>query len=370
MTRPLPPLIATFLFVFLCRAFAAEPEVFREWPAGASPSEVGKRVTENYLSRDLYLNSKGILVYPEVCAWYGALTFSRLSGNGDLQARLVKRFDPFLTPKGASMISWRAHVDFRVFGAIPLELYQQTQDARYLKLGRDLADAQWNESTDDGITKEARYWIDDMYMIPLLQVQAYRATGEQRYLERAALTTHSYLSKLQQPNGLFLHAPDSPFYWGRGNGWFAAGMTEMLLALPKDHPRRAYILSCYRKMMAALLATQAEDGLWRQLLERPESWTESSGSAMFAYAFVSGVKNGWLDEQLYGAPARKAWLALVKLLDDKGNLREVCVGTNKGMKEVGPDLKVQLKFYLERARKSGDLHGQSPMLWTASAFLR
>ena len=133
-------------------------------------------------------------------------------------------------------------MDYRVFGAVPLEIYLQTKDRRFLELGRRFADAQWETTTPDGITAEARYWIDDMYMITAVQVQAYRATGDRKYLDRAALAMVAYLDKLQQPNGLFFHAPDSPFYWGRGNGWMAAGMAELLRSLPADAPaaRRAF----------------------------------------------------------------------------------------------------------------------------------
>jgi hypothetical protein len=48
----------------------------------------------------------------------------------------------------------------------------------------------------------------------------------------------------------------------------------------------------------------------------------------------------------------------------------VCEGTNKAFREVGADPDAQLKFYLDRQRKTGDLHGQAPLLWTASALLR
>ena len=92
-----------------------------------------------------------------------------------------------------------------------------------------------------------------MFMITILQVEAYRATGDHKYIDRAANEMVAYLKKLQQPSGLFYHAPDVPFYWGRGNGWVAAGMTEMLLSLPQDNPNRSQILDGYRKMMAELL---------------------------------------------------------------------------------------------------------------------
>jgi rhamnogalacturonyl hydrolase YesR len=123
-------------------------------------------------------------------------------------------------------------------------------------------------------------------------------------------------------------------------------------------------------MMAALLQHQSAGGLWRQLVDRPESWLETSGSAMFTYAIVTGVKRGWLAEASYGPAARRAWLALVAELDADANVKNVCVGTNKGFKEVGAQLDQQLKFYLERPRKTGDLHGQAPLLWTATALMK
>ena len=217
------------------------------------------------------------------------------------------------------------------------------------------------ENIRRGLSPQTRFWIDDMFMITLLQVQAFRATDDRKYLDRAALEMSAYLDKLQQTNGLFYHAPDVPFYWGRGNGWVAAGMSELLRALPPDHPQYSRILSGYKKMMVALLRSQGSDGMWRQLIDHPESWPESSSTGMFTYAFITGVRNGWLDGKTYGEAARKGWLALVAHLDADSNIRDVCEGTNK---------KNSLEYYLNRKRLTGDLHGQAPVLWCASAWLR
>ena len=92
------------------------------------------------------------------------------------------------------------------------------------------------------------------------------------------------------------------YFWGRGDGWFAAGMAEMLRDLPANHPQRARILAGYKTMMAALLRYQAKDGMWRQLIDHEEFWEESSSTGMFAYAMITGVKNGWLDAATW--PAR------------------------------------------------------------------
>ena len=333
---------------------------FENWPPGTSPADVARLVGENWVARP-FQRPTAFIIYPEVCTWYGALTSAKLAGNTDLQARLVSKFDPLFTPAGAKNISPNAHVDYRVFGAVPLEIYMQTGDRRFLELGQSFADKQWDTTTPDGITTEARYWIDDMFMITAVQIQAYRATGETKYADRAATAMVAYLDRLQQPNGLFFHAPDSPFYWSRGNGWMAAGFAELLRSLPADHPARPRILAGYRTMMASLLRMQGEDGLWRQLLDHAEAWPETSGTGMFAFAMITGVKAGWLDASVYAQPARKAWLGLVSHLDAAGNIDHVCAGTNKGS---------SVQYYLDRPRNVGDLHGQAPVLWAASALLR
>ena len=159
---------------------------------------------------------------------------------------LVKRYDPWRTEEGQQkLISWERHVDHNIFGIVPLELYIRTKDPQYLALGKKLADHQWEKPTPEGLTDETRFWIDDMYMITILQVQAYRATGDKVYLDRAALEMVAYLDKLQKPNGLFYHGPEFPFFWGRGNGWVAGGMSELLSELPKNHPKRARIMEGY-----------------------------------------------------------------------------------------------------------------------------
>ncbi|GFE90085.1 glycoside hydrolase family 88/105 protein [Steroidobacter agaridevorans] len=357
---------------------ASDPAVatksyFSNWPEGADPAIVGRRIANNFAARgfDFQVNSfHRWIIYPEVCAWYGALQVAQITEDQGLQQQLIGKFDQFRTPEGARRLSPRSHVDYRITGVVPLEIYLINGDPSYLTLGRDFADKQWESTTPDGITTEARYWSDDLYMLPVLQVQAYRATRDAKYLDRVSMTMVAYLDKLQQPNGLFLHSPDSPFYWGRGNGWVAAGMAEVLSVLPPEHPHYNRILQGYKLMMAGLLKYQSADGLWLQLIDQPDFWPETSGSAMFAFALVEGVKRGWLEASAYGPAARKAWLGLVPYVDAAANVRETVVGTNKASKEVGPDLDVQKKFYFDRPRKTGDLHGQSPMLWTAAALLR
>jgi len=371
------------MFVVICLAmiastatqtFAAKPHAakskknrikeFENWPKGSSPQEIGKRVAERFANGPHTNFGRSTppaqITYPETCAWYGSLTFAQLADDKDLTAKLTTRFDPLFGDE-AKLIPEPNHVDSTVFGAVPLELYIETKQQKYLDLGKSMADKQWEDATPDGLSKQSRFWIDDMYMMEIVQLQAYRATGDNKYVDRAALEMSTYLDRLQQPNGLFYHAPDVPFFWGRGNGWVAAGMAELLRSLPENHPQRARILDGYRKMMKSLLQYQGSDGMWKQLIDHPESWPESSSTGMFTFAMITGVKNGWLDRKTYAAAARKGWLGLVSYLTPDGDIRNVCEGTNK---------KNDLQYYLDRARLTGDLHGQAPILWSASALLR
>ena len=348
----------------------------KNWPKGASPQEVGKKVAARFVEVPHPNFGRPqppkVITYPEVCAWYGALTFAKQSKDKALTQQLASRFEPFFSTE-ASMIPKPDHVDYAVFGSVPLELYMQTKDQRYLDMGKGIADKQWGppegprvkpESHDfynRGLTWMTRMWIDDMFMITAVQAQAYRATGDKVYIERAAKEMVVYLDSLQKPNGLFYHAPDVPYFWGRGDGWMAVGMAELLRSLPKDNPNRERIMQGYKLMMSSLLKYQAETGMWRQLIDDPESWAETSATGMFTFAIITGVKEGWLDKKAYEPAARKAWLALITYIDEKGDISEVCEGTNK---------KNDRQYYLDRKRNIGDMHGQAPVLWCATALLR
>ncbi len=351
-----------------CAAFCPQGWQFPEWPAGQVPAEIGKLVAERFVADPL---GSTPMYYAQAVTWYGALTTAKLLGDQDLLNRLITRFDPVLTEEGADYISWEVSVDARVVGIVPLEIYMNNQNQGCYDIGMGLADAQWESPQGSGITREARMWSDDMFMITGLQTQAFRATQDPVYRDRMALTMVKYLDALQQENGLFFHTRSSRIHWNRGNGWSAVGMVELLSEMTPEHEHYARIMEGYTKMMAGLLAVQAPEGIWRQVLDDGTAWLEASGSAMFAFAFISGVKNGWLDGETYGPAAVKAWTELVtNHMDPNGDLRDVCIGTGQGYEEGGEDLEAQLQYYLSRPTTTGDYHGQAPLLFAVSALLR
>ena len=334
-----------------------------------SPKTIGNKLGKHFIYSPHYLHGKKWIHYAEVCTWLGALRYAQTVKDKELIQMLKERFDLLLT-KEQKYLPPKNHVDLNMFGCLALELYQVSKDKKYLELGLSYADSQWKLPKDasleqrgwerKGYSWQTRLWIDDMFMITILQSQAYRATGENKYIDRTAKEMVYYLDKLQRENGMFYHAPDVPYFWARGNGWMAAGMTELLKNLPKNHPERKRIMVGYTKMMTFLKENQGREGMWRQLVDQSDCWSETSGSAMFAYAIITGIKEGWLNQMEYTPIARKAWLALVSYINGEGDVTEVCVGTNK---------KNDKQYYYDRPRSVGDYHGQAPYLWCVTALL-
>lgn len=363
---------------------------FRTWPKGKDPQTIGRRLSERFLERSpiawthAHNPRSSSLTYPTVCTWYGALEFCNAWSNRNesvaLSQRLAAKYRPVFEGSGA-WVPPCDHVDNNMFACLPLELYLFTGDDRLRRQGLAMADAQWRkpergdaisegvpgmfdfekrlELWEQGYTQQTRLWMDDMFMITIVQLNAFRVTGDRKYADRASKEMLLYLDRLQNPDGLFYHGPGAPYVWGRGNGWMAAGMAMLLKHLPTDDVNRPAILAGYRKMMASLLRNQRRDGMWGQLADDAEIWPETSGSAMFAYAFIEGVKRGWLDGDTYAPAARKAFLALTDYIEPHGDVREVCCGTNVGTSR---------EHYEKRPRLVGDLHGQAPLLWCCAAL--
>jgi unsaturated rhamnogalacturonyl hydrolase len=302
--------------------------------------------------------------YKVACEWYGALAIAKFTATQDLLDGLVTKFDPLKNNFVAAMTGGEAHVDRYIFGMVPLEIYLQTGDESYLPLGTEVADRQQT-------TNQTRGAIDDMFMMTGLQLEAYRATKSDpqraaKYIDFMAATMVEYLGgDKQKDNGLFFHNDvEARVHWGRGNGWFAAGMAEIMRDLPTSAVHYPTIEAGYKRMMAGLLTYQGDNGLWYQVLDMPNdpnNWEESSGSAMFTYAMVAGVRRGILDAETYVPAIEAAWAGLRSKISAQGNVSDICVGTW---------YKASAQEYMGLTRLTGDGHGQAPVLWVAAELLR
>ncbi len=255
-------------------------------------------------------------------------------------------------------------------GLAPLvvERFAATQDARYApyldRVSKYLAQC---AHLPDGTLHRARGRLmgDDPYMVVPYFVRMFRLTADAKYLDRAATQVLGTLDRLRaSDSGLYRHGWDvgagRPLgeVWGRANGWLVLAQVELLSALPRDHPRRAEALAAFAAHARALRQAQDAAGGWHQLMDRPDSWIETSSTGMFVYGLARGVNEGWLD-QSFAADARRGWNALVTKVTPDGDVIDVCGSTDIG----------DAAYYLGRPRIRGDLHGFGPFLLAGGELL-
>lgn len=189
-----------------------------------------------------------------------------------------------------------------------------------------------------GSFMENTLWADDLYMsIPFL-CRMYQLTEDRRYLDDAVNQIVCFRNYLyMEDENLMSHVYDFKYDtatrmpWGRGNGWVFFSLSELLAVLPKDHRDRQYLEGFFQTLADGYMARQREDGMWPQLLDHPESYPETSCTAMFIYGLSRGVRYGWLApvqkaKALHAA--QKGWKALIQMaVDSKGKIYGVCEGS-------------------------------------------
>ncbi len=210
-------------------------------------------------------------------------------------------------------------------------------------------------------------WLDDLYMSVPCLAQAGKLTGDGRYFDDAAKQILQFADRMfVEERGLFRHGwvqgmePHPMFPWARANGWAILAMVELLEVLPENHPERAKILRLYKAHSAALVAAQGHAGLWHQLLDRRESYPETSASAMFVFALARGINRGWLDARAFGPAVSLGWNAVTTKVNAKGQVEGTCVGTGMGWDPM---------FYMYRPVHVLAAHGYGPVFLAGAEMI-
>ena len=203
-------------------------------------------------------------------------------------------------------------------------------------------------------------WLDDLYMSVPALAQMGKLTGDVQYYDDAVKQITQFADKMfDRQKGLWMHGwvesmtVHPEFHWARANGWAAVAMAELLDVLPENHPGRAKVLEIYRAHIRGLADRQGRDGRWHQLLDRPDSYLETSATAMFAFAIARGVNRGWLDPLAHAPMAILAWNAVTSQVNEQGQVENVCVGTGMGFDPA---------FYYARPVSPVAPHGPGPVL--------
>lgn len=209
-------------------------------------------------------------------------------------------------------------------------------------------------------------WPDDLYMGGVFLVRYGIYTHGQKYIDDAASNIVQQAALEQDSDGLWFHGyfvkqkKHAPFKWGRGNGWAMVATVEALSAMPENDPLRPQVLAILRKQIEGLKRLQAPDGMWRQVLDQPQTWEETSCTAMFAFGIARAVNRGWIDTSDM-AIARRAFAGIAKNVTPDGAVDGTCEGTGIGM---------SLDFYLKRQRPPDDPHGCGPVILAGTEILQ
>ncbi len=130
---------------------------------------------------------------------------------------------------------------------------------------------------------------------------------------------------------------------------------EVLEILPKDHPKRAQLLSNLRSLDAALAHYQnPTKGLWYEVVDKgtlSSNWPETSCSAMFTYTLSKSIRKGYVDSTTYQSVVTLGFKGVQSKIsvDSTGltYLSDICAGTGVG----------DLNYYLTRPRNTNEFHG-------------
>ena len=285
-----------------------------------------------------YPENPGMSYIPAV-AWTHTLRLGELIGDDRLRSKVLDDVRPWLEGDEdviGERVSFAGLAGAMVFGELartnsPVRERSADLVAQSIAVG--------SEENAPGVPTHGSGWSDDVFLGTISAVTA----GDREGLEMAVRMVRHYAATLQQEDGLFYHAADAPTRWGRGNGFAALGLAEVMTAVGPTHSSWTELIGIYRQQMNGLRALQAPDGMWNQVVDLPGSYRETSVTAMVVTAMARGLRLGWLGED-YSAVVERGWRALKTRILEDGTLVDVCISTGSG---------TELRHYLDRTAVNG-----------------
>ena len=217
-------------------------------------------------------------------------------------------------------------------------------------------------------------WLDDMYMgITPIALRGKLAQAEndplaQTYFAEAVQQVLLFRKYLWMPErNLYRHgwiegmSEHPAYHWARANGWAVLTMCDVLDAVPEQTPGWTEVRDLLASLLRGIAPYQSPEGTWHQLIDKTESYLETSASAMFVYGYAHAVNRGWLDRTAYQDIARAGWNGVVKQVNAEGQVENTCVGTGLGWTNT---------FYEGRPVSVFAAHGYGPVLLAAAEMIK
>lgn len=203
-------------------------------------------------------------------------------------------------------------------------------------------------------------WLDDLFMSVPALAQAGKYTGNKAYYDDAVKQVLQFTARMyDKEKNLYMHgwvagmSVHPEFHWARANGWAVLTMVELLDVLPQDNPNRDAILQQLRLHVKGLTSYQTGLGFWHQLIDKNDSYLETSATAIYCYAMARAINNKWIDAKAYAPAVLLAWDAVATKINKEGQVEGTCVGTGMAFDPA---------FYYYRPISVYAAHGYGPVL--------
>lgn len=203
-------------------------------------------------------------------------------------------------------------------------------------------------------------WLDDLFMSVPALAQMGKLTGNTKYYDDAVKQVLQFSKRMfNKELGIYMHGwvesmqVHPEFHWARANGWAVMTMVELLDVLPENYQGRSEVMAQLKAHINGLARYQSGQGFWHQLLDKNDSYLETSATAIYAYAIAKAVNKGWIDAKAFAPMCLLAWNAVSTKVNDKGQVEGTCVGTGMAFDPA---------FYYYRPVNVFAAHGYGPVL--------
>ena len=269
------------------------------------------------------------------------------------------------------------------------------QDKRYRRVTRKIReqiDSQPRTQSGEFWHKQIyphQVWLDGFYMALPFYAEYTRRYGPKEQKDSLfADIVHQFTAGAENTfdpaTGLFRHAWDesksmfwcdpqtglSAHAWGRATGWYAIALVEVLDYLPEDHPGHAVLVEQLNYFLQVLPKwADPETGMWYQVLDCPEregNYQEATCSIMFIYAFLKGLRMGYIDraheDYILGLYPKFIDRFIRENPDGTISMTDCCAVGGLGGKQMR---KGDFDYYLSEPIIENDCKGVGPFIWAS-----